>query len=328
MNRVRAGSSPCSVSAMSAPSTLETKWLCRPGRRERRQRARRHRRTEVGAADADIDHVGHRLAVRAAHPALAHVGGEGEHLVAFGLDRRRDVDAVDQDRRAGKIAQRAVQRRAPFGRIDQFAAEHRVALGGDVGRLGEREQQPQRLGVDPLLGEIVEQVAEDRVEAVEASRIGGEEIGNRAGEQRGAPGGELGEDDRGRRFGHGLSLSGAAHYALRPPPPRRACFYAAPIAIARHPPDARRRAAARRGGIVDRAGRAHRAGRPQRLGQVDAAAHRRGRSDRRTRERASSSPTRACATCRRSPTSAAMRRRSISSSPASARPTIPIAPAR
>ena len=54
----------------------------------------------------------------------------------------RDVDAVDQDRRAGKVAQRAVQRRAPLGRIDELAAEHRVALGGDVGRLGEREQQP------------------------------------------------------------------------------------------------------------------------------------------------------------------------------------------
>ena len=184
---------------------------------ERRQRARRHRRTEVGAADADVDDVGHRLAERAAHPPFAHVGGEGEHLVAFGLDRRRDVDAVDQDRRAGKIAQRAVQRRAPLGRIDQFAAEHRVALGGDVGRLGERQQQPQRLAVDPLLGEIVEQVAQNRVEAVVAGRIGGEEIGNRAGEQRGAPRGELGEDDRGRRFGHGLSLSGAALYALRLP---------------------------------------------------------------------------------------------------------------
>ena len=73
-------------------------------------------------------------------------------------------------------------------------------LAATLGRLGEREQQPQRLGVDPLLGEIVEQVAEDRVEALEASRIGGEEIGNRAGEQRGAPGGELGEDDRGRRI--------------------------------------------------------------------------------------------------------------------------------
>ena len=201
-------------------------------------------------------------------------------------------------------------------------------LAATLGRLGEREQQPQRLGVDPLLGEIVEEVAEDRVEALEASRIGGEEIGNRAGEQRGAPGGELGEDDRGRRIGHGLSLSGAALYALRPPPPRRACFYAAPIAIARHPPDARRRAASRRRRIVDRAGRAHRAGRPQRLGQVDAAAHRRGRSD---RGRGNALRPAQCA-----PPLPAAGARSfrpcddarLSSSPASARPTTRIAPAR
>ena len=107
MNSVRAGSSPRSVSAMSAPSTLETKCARRFGRREGRERPRRHRRAEVRAADADVDDVGHRLAERAAHPALAHVGGEGEHLRALGLDLGHDVGALDQHRLAGEIAQRA-----------------------------------------------------------------------------------------------------------------------------------------------------------------------------------------------------------------------------
>ena len=65
------------------------------GLAERRQRARGEGGAEIGAADADVDDVGHRLAMRAAHPALAHVGGEAEHILAHLRDLRGDVDAVD-----------------------------------------------------------------------------------------------------------------------------------------------------------------------------------------------------------------------------------------
>ena len=41
-----------------------------------RQRTRRHRRSEIGTADADIDEIGHRLTQRAADAALANIVGE------------------------------------------------------------------------------------------------------------------------------------------------------------------------------------------------------------------------------------------------------------
>ena len=226
MNRVRAGSRPRSVSAMSAPSTLETKWARRLRGRIGRQRARRHRRAEVGAADADVDDVGHRLAERAAHAALAHVGGEGEHLGALGLDcrarrrrRRRGPAAPERSRKRG------VQRRAPFRRIDELAAEHRVALGLDLGRLGEREQQRERLGVDPLLGEIVEEVVEDDVKALETIAGSAANSATERGEQRRRDGRRA---RRRRREGaasrHGPFPFRRGALCVRPARPSRVCF--------------------------------------------------------------------------------------------------------
>ena len=141
MNRVRDGSSPRSVSPISAPSTLETKWLRSLRRREGRKRARRHCRAEVGAADADIDDVGHRLAERAPHPSLAHVRGEAQHLLPRADDLGHHVLAVDQNRLAGEIAQGGVQDGALLGDVDLLAGEHRLAPGFDLGRLGELDER-------------------------------------------------------------------------------------------------------------------------------------------------------------------------------------------
>ena len=196
MNSVRAGSSPRSVSAMSAPSTLETKWARKLAGANGLQRPRRHRRAEVGAADADIDDVGHGLAERAAQSSLAHVVGEGEHLGALALDVGHDVAALDENGLAGKIAQRAVQRGAPLRRIDEIAAEHRVALGLDLGRAGEAEQNSERGHVEALLGIIVEEVVEDDVHMFETRAVGGEFGADRARENDAPPLGEFGEDRR------------------------------------------------------------------------------------------------------------------------------------
>ncbi len=115
MNSVRDGSSPRSVSPMSRAIDIGDEVAAQLRRREGRQRARRHRRAEVGPADADIDDVGHRLAERAPHPSLAHVGGEAQHLFARADDLGHHVLAVDQDRLAGEIAQGGVQDGAFLG---------------------------------------------------------------------------------------------------------------------------------------------------------------------------------------------------------------------
>ena len=153
-------------------------------RRIGRQRARGHRRPEVGAADADIDDVGHRLAERAADAALAHILGERQHFRALGCDVGRDVSPVDEDGLRCQVAQRGVKRRASFRRIDDLAAEHRVALGLDLGRLGERDQKTDRQGFDPLLREIEQEIVEDDMKPLETIGIPGEFPGDRGCEHR------------------------------------------------------------------------------------------------------------------------------------------------
>ena len=182
MNSVRAGSRPRNVSPMSAPSTLETKWLRNCGGAKGASARVAMAGPKVGAADADVDDVGHRLAERAAHAALAHVGGEAQHLLARADDLGHDVLAVDQDRLAGEIAQRGMQDGALLGRVDVFAGEHRVALGLDLGGLGELEERAADGGVDALLGIIEQEIVEGDAELLEPRRIVGEIGSRRTGE--------------------------------------------------------------------------------------------------------------------------------------------------
>ena len=159
---------------MSAPSTFETKWLRRLWRRERRKRPGRHGGAEVGPADADIDDVGHRLAEGAAHPALADVRGETEHLLSGRDHLRHHVLAIDPDRLAGEIAQCSVQDRPLLGDVDFLAREHRVAPGLDRRRLGELDKPANNASVDALLGIVEQEIVEGDAEFLESPGIGGE----------------------------------------------------------------------------------------------------------------------------------------------------------
>ena len=233
MNIVRDGSSPRSVSPMSAPSTLETKWLRSCGGAIGRERPRRHGRAEVGAADADVDDVGHRLAERAAHPSLAHVRREAQHLFARADHVGHHVLAVDHDRLAGEIAQRHVQDGAVLGDVDLLAGEHRLARPRPR-RLGELDERGQDPGVDALLGIVEQEIVEGDAECLEPRRIVGE-IGSRR--PASTPSRKL------------VSFANAARVACRhgtfsfPPPavkrdrpPAGTYSYAAPPTIARHRP--------------------------------------------------------------------------------------------
>ena len=68
------------------------------------QRTRRHRRPEVGAADADVDDVGDAV-------VGADAIGERRHRVEHGVHVRHDVVAVDLDHRVARA--RAARRAAP-----------------------------------------------------------------------------------------------------------------------------------------------------------------------------------------------------------------------
>ena len=103
-----------------------------------------------------------RAAVGGGDRAVADAVGEGGHAVEHGVDLGHHVLAVDEDRRAGAVAQRGVQDGAVLGDVDRVAAEHRVAPLGHAARLGELDQQRQRAGVERGLGEVEQHVAEPR----------------------------------------------------------------------------------------------------------------------------------------------------------------------
>ena len=85
-----------------------------------RQRQRRHGRAEIGAADADIDHVGDL----AGPHALGKFRHGGQHVVHV----RHHIPARDHDGRVRLVAQRRMQHGAVLGDVDDLAREHRVAL--------------------------------------------------------------------------------------------------------------------------------------------------------------------------------------------------------
>ena len=110
-----------------------------------------HQRTQVRAADADIDDVGDRAAGAADPLAAADLVGEREHPGQHVIDVGHHVVTVDEDRGVRPVAQRDVQHGAIFGVVDLLAREHRVDPGLDAGVDSQLLQQRQGLIVDAVL---------------------------------------------------------------------------------------------------------------------------------------------------------------------------------
>ena len=151
---------------------------------ERRQSQRRHRRTEVGAADADVDHVG-ELAALPGDGAGAHAVGEGRHAVEHLVDHRHDVLALRAVDRVGGGAQRHMQDRPILGDVDRLAGEHGVAALLDASRIRQRQQAGHHLVVDEVLGIVEQEIVEAGREPREAAGIVGETLAQRRGEDGG-----------------------------------------------------------------------------------------------------------------------------------------------
>ena len=141
MNSVSAGSRSWVASQTSLPSTLDTNRNVRPRSLKSRQRFVGHGRTEVGAADADVDDVADALAGDAGPLAGAHPVGELGHPVEHGVDVGDDVLAVDHEVRVAGHAQRDVEDGAVLGDVDVLAAEHRVDAVPEPAPVGQCEQE-------------------------------------------------------------------------------------------------------------------------------------------------------------------------------------------
>ncbi len=145
-------------------------------RMERLERLHRHGRSEVAAADADVDHVGEPLARCARAGAvvdfsheLRALGALGQHFGVHALKRRRH-------RRACGCAQQRVQRRPAFRVVDDGAVHERIDLTAQVYGLGQGHQRIQRAGVESLAREVQQQAVELAGEILEARRVGSEQL--------------------------------------------------------------------------------------------------------------------------------------------------------
>ena len=164
MNKVRDGSSPRSVSPMSAPSTFETKWLrnCGGAKGASARVAMAGPRSEPPMPILMTSVIGWPSAprTRPSRTSAAKLSIFSRVPMTSGID----VVAVDENRLAGEIAQGGVQDGALLGDIDLHAGEHRVAPGFDLGRLGELDERGQDPGVDALLGIVEQEIVEGDAE--------------------------------------------------------------------------------------------------------------------------------------------------------------------
>ena len=159
MTRVLRGSRGLSVSLMSEPSTLETKWSCGPSWKGASAPCR-HRRPEVGTADTDIDDIAEGFAGGTRNTPVPKVHGEAQHAFTHRQDLGHDISAGSSDVVVTGASQRHMECGAAFREIDRFSPEHLFALGFDSG--GSRQGKEARHGprVELFLGVVDKDVVE------------------------------------------------------------------------------------------------------------------------------------------------------------------------
>lgn len=163
-----------------------------------------HFRTQVGAANADIHHIGDRLARVAQPAAIAHLVGEGLDAVQHCMHVGIHVLAVDLLRLAARHTQGGVQYATAFGNIDFFTGKHGIALFHHAARAGQVHQQPDGLVVGAVLGVIQEQACRIDRHAREAAGVFLEQLAHLP------VAGVVGVDFKGL-VGRGGSQGGQAH---------------------------------------------------------------------------------------------------------------------
>ena len=86
------------------------------------------------------------------------------------------VDAVKHDPLAWGRPERGVQSCTVLAAVDQVAAKHRGGPPGEIAVPGQRHEQLQRCGVDPVLRVIEVQAGRLERESRPSLRVGGEEL--------------------------------------------------------------------------------------------------------------------------------------------------------
>ena len=176
MNSVSAGSRSRVASTKSVPSMLETKRKVMPALAVMPERLVGHHRPEVGAANADVDHVADALAGMALPRAAPDAVGEVGHLVEHGVDLGDNVLAVHDDGSVLRRAQGHMQHGAVLREVDLLPAEHGVDALAQAGFRRQLQQELEGFVGDAVLGVIQEEARRLRGHALAAFRVSREEL--------------------------------------------------------------------------------------------------------------------------------------------------------
>ena len=118
-----------------------------------------HDGAQIGATNADVDHVLDGLAGIALPLATDDLLAEALHLGQYGVHFRHHVLAVNLDGTVGAVAQGGVQYGASFGHVDLVAVEHGVDGAAQIGLASQVHQQLEGLFGDQVLGVVDQDVA-------------------------------------------------------------------------------------------------------------------------------------------------------------------------
>jgi len=126
----------------------------RPACRVGRQRFADHVGPQIRAADADVDHIGHRLAGRPQPVASADLLAHRPHARASGEDGGHDIFAVHPEHAARIPAQGHVQYSALLGGVDALTGEQAGDLLQQSHLCSQCKQERKGFLSGPVLGVI------------------------------------------------------------------------------------------------------------------------------------------------------------------------------
>ena len=99
-----------------------------------------HFRSQIGAADSDIDHVANALAGVATPFAAPNLVSELARVLQNLADFRHHILSLDVDRPVASIAQGNVQHGPLFGMVDDLAVKHPLGPGRYLRLAGQLDQ--------------------------------------------------------------------------------------------------------------------------------------------------------------------------------------------
>ena len=157
-----------------------------------------HNRSEVGAADADVDDIPDLLAGVPFPLTRADAVGKGTHRLENLVDFGHDIHPVNLDHLSLRGAESDVQDGTVLGDIDLLALEHPVAMLLKADFPGQLNEVLQGRVIDAVFGVVEVEAAGLGGETLATGRVRGEEILDRdlgdarAVRAKGVPGRELG----------------------------------------------------------------------------------------------------------------------------------------